>query len=571
MAHLLPVKLKLQNIGEICDGIGDIDAHIGATELRQLCFDRLYPLWQEWSQGTPLDINDTQLYASKNGFVALTPPPAHVPDRNCLYQYCLKSGTGKHAVERFHKGTHLELQLRVPNHIYDAALDQDDAEDRDVAMHHTGSLSHGVQVSAATHTGIAHGRVVTDKGNMSTTDHDLATVLRPPIPDNRNVITAAAFDTCMALELAQNSSKLEYKPLSGKRPSSIQTVHICHCQVCTTVQTKRQRTETIVDARGAHLRLSRYRFDLGIAHAAQNAPKLQDFKSAVSKEHFAHCEFIPIQRLELSELLGGKLPSLDHMPRLTGSLTVDFKNRLGKPGSFKTAHIGRITLHEDQAFPGFESLRNTFSGKDICVKQMFEREGRTGNIFRLSDAQELTAVWPEFECLQWGTVIHDASLNTARRIFEKQSKPPHFPLMPTRMVRGMLAICLGETRKRAVLIEELIDPTHEGEFRKFVHNSEQTPLVSLRRGKESELGEQLCFLQHIQWIMSGENCFISDYQGGSTLLTDPQIITNPKLLRNGSVGVFANGNTQLVLRDLMSALLFAMLRVPLALTCLQAV
>ncbi|KAI5990982.1 hypothetical protein EDD15DRAFT_2169762 [Pisolithus albus] len=48
----------------------------------------------------------------------------------------------------------------------------------------------------------------------------------------------------------------------------------------------------------------------------------------------------------------------------------------------------------------------------------------------------------------------------------------------------------------------------------------------------------LAFTQHVQYVKTGGQVYISDYQGSGSLLTDPQILTHPYVSRK----LFSEGN-----------------------------
>jgi len=61
------------------------------------------------------------------------------------------------------------------------------------------------------------------------------------------------------------------------------------------------------------------------------------------------------------------------------------------------------------------------------------------------------------------------------------------------------------------LAEELI-PTLDGDFVKYIHNSDAAPCSFLDR-TEDEIAKFLAFTQHMQYVKTGGQVYISDYQG----------------------------------------------------------
>ncbi|KAL4067086.1 hypothetical protein V8B97DRAFT_1919298 [Scleroderma yunnanense] len=83
----------------------------------------------------------------------------------------------------------------------------------------------------------------------------------------------------------------------------------------------------------------------------------------------------------------------------------------------------------------------------------------------------------------------------------------------------------GGTVSTMFLAEELI-PASEGDFMKYIHNSDATP-CDLFDTKADKIAQFLSFTQHVQYSKTGGQVYISDYQGSGLLLTDPQILTHP--------------------------------------------
>ncbi|GLB40066.1 putative alpha-kinase family protein [Lyophyllum shimeji] len=93
-----------------------------------------------------------------------------------------------------------------------------------------------------------------------------------------------------------------------------------------------------------------------------------------------------------------------------------------------------------------------------------------------------------------------------------------------------------DAKKTAFLLEEVIDTSTEGPFRKYLNNTSPVPLAMETKADE-ERAKFLAFTQHVQYWKTKKQAFVSDYQGGRSLLTDPQISSS------GTLGpIFADGN-----------------------------
>ncbi|KAJ7205242.1 hypothetical protein GGX14DRAFT_368183, partial [Mycena pura] len=107
---------------------------------------------------------------------------------------------------------------------------------------------------------------------------------------------------------------------------------------------------------------------------------------------------------------------------------------------------------------------------------------------------------------------------------------PPFPVPDMCFVHAGLAISHTSTSydsaiANTFLIEELLDTSSSG-FEKFINNGSAQP-VEAAMSAHPDICMFLTFTQHLQYWKSGEAIFLSDLQGTTSVLTDPQIITNP--------------------------------------------
>ncbi|KAG1721102.1 hypothetical protein EDB19DRAFT_1646669, partial [Suillus lakei] len=92
----------------------------------------------------------------------------------------------------------------------------------------------------------------------------------------------------------------------------------------------------------------------------------------------------------------------------------------------------------------------------------------------------------------------------------------------------------------AFLLEEVIDGE---DFTKFIHNMDPDPLLDPDQdGYDFVLF--LAFMQHIQYVKTGGLVYISDYQGNTSLLTDPQIMTHSSVSEGKDMFFFWGGNIE---------------------------
>ena len=193
-------------------------------------------------------------------------------------------------------------------------------------------------------------------------------------------------------------------------------------------------------------------------------------------------------------------------------------------GTFKSAHPGKI-----QFINGGGPLAN---GR-VCVKQVLERMP-SGAIVRLKGRHELEKLSVECNCLIWASILLDLTYQFIARKIEKmpvggQLSCP-IPVIPTlRFTRSVIALVREPSMEKAFLVEEWIAlDNNEHPFIKYLGNRFPESCVPPTASPEAHnIAEFLVFAQHVQWEKTGGLVFTSDYQGAGSILTDPQITSNP--------------------------------------------
>ncbi|KAI0310016.1 hypothetical protein OF83DRAFT_924543 [Amylostereum chailletii] len=115
---------------------------------------------------------------------------------------------------------------------------------------------------------------------------------------------------------------------------------------------------------------------------------------------------------------------------------------------------------------------------------------------------------------------------------------PMFTVPSMRLVQAALGVGRVDGKPFVVLLEEWINPEVEGPFRKYLGNGSALPFDDLSV-EDMHCAEFLTFAQHVQYWKTGGLAFLADFQGGSTLLTDLQVVTAPSL---GGDQLFGEGN-----------------------------
>ncbi|KAJ7214556.1 kinase-like domain-containing protein, partial [Mycena pura] len=154
----------------------------------------------------------------------------------------------------------------------------------------------------------------------------------------------------------------------------------------------------------------------------------------------------------------------------------------------------------------------------------------------------------EANLLYWASSLMGFTYSFINYFISKAVGKPPFDIPELRFVYAGVAVShdqvLGNNTantssvRRTYLLEELID-TEAEDFVKFVHNGNALPLLE-PEDPLYEIAQFLCFTQHVQYYKTEGAVFLSDLQGTKTLLTDPQIMTSPKI--SGDTNIFGEGN-----------------------------
>ncbi|KAF9477407.1 hypothetical protein BDN70DRAFT_810773 [Pholiota conissans] len=184
-------------------------------------------------------------------------------------------------------------------------------------------------------------------------------------------------------------------------------------------------------------------------------------------------------------------------------------------GAFKVAYLGHVSI------PLFGA-----AAVDVCIKQTFVRSPEDAKKSKIilqgqTQAKNLTM---ELNCLGWAHALMDLVYAFIRRKEAILGKPD-FAIPQMRFVQAGLAIPKDENPANVFLLEEAIDSGSPSWFTKYLNNSSAKP-VKFKDSNKLLRAQFLSFSQHVQFVETEGLAFISDFQGGPTLLTDPQIITN---------------------------------------------
>ncbi|KAL0957315.1 hypothetical protein HGRIS_001124 [Hohenbuehelia grisea] len=237
-------------------------------------------------------------------------------------------------------------------------------------------------------------------------------------------------------------------------------------------------------------------------------------------------------------------------PQVTrqGVLYLHGSARLGI-GTFKTCHAGRLSLSGD-------SLENELLGSglnaEVAVKRFYVGEmsasGQVPKVRRLNIEDERQKTVMEGQILCWSTSLLEFGYTYIDHQLQKLRSDdkldrfhtilldrlaPHIPQL--RFVRGGITTRFNDqepnTSRRGTsniaavyLLEERITESAQG-FTKYINNDRPIPLITDPNDPRYNTCTFLCAMQHILFVKTQRQLFLSDLQGDSDLLTDAQVMT----------------------------------------------
>ncbi|KAG2150989.1 uncharacterized protein EDB93DRAFT_1276702 [Suillus bovinus] len=262
-----------------------------------------------------------------------------------------------------------------------------------------------------------------------------------------------------------------------------------------------------------------------------------DVRQMLTVQH-ENIEFFPIPTRPLSVILDDpKLHAafrtdtkLSHSGRLTVQTSTD--DMLGV-GGFKTAHPGFLMLLSAPEIP-----LGSRPCQKVTVKRPFYKKYPPGSstnpinfsIGRYTISDELPKLFREANVLYWArsllTFAYEYIDHCAGLALSHDHTQPGHKSKSLTMPRA------------GYLVEELITD----DFIKYIHNMDCNPMLDPYE-VGYEIAEFLACTQHIQFAKTGGLAFISDYQGGLEILSDPQVLTHP-LVNKGKDDIFGDGNIE---------------------------
>ncbi|KAF7358149.1 hypothetical protein MVEN_00863000 [Mycena venus] len=535
-AVVLPVgKTTPKIIGDVLECIDHVPAHIGAVALKTCCFNAIAPAWSAYSNGYPISCDSLILRDDK--WVAITPRD---PDVDAIAHRFYKPPKRGSNTMQF-RSKKIVMNLHFLNKIYDDFLRVQEAAVEQQDFDLLQRVQQSIQDDA-----YDHFSAVPSEGSTSVTvkskGKGKAKAARPPAPSKRvtRQQTALTDDSAvMAPPEARMSTRLT-PPATVSISSASSSMDPLFLQASSKLDSVATRPSTPPR--------SSLKRPLPDSPGSPQYSK-EEMKQLVKRQTNA-------SRLQLGSLFAMKmitaavypmkplntlldLASTDsHWKTYCGNassvsimLTTDPKEQ--KVGAFKMASFGVATppifgndpnVCAKQSY--YESKGLRIAGTDaVPIQNVAHDVGRQAKVLTM-----------ELRCLTWARVLLLIIYDFIRRFTRDHGQPP-FEIPQLAFVQAALAMIPGADQD-LYLLEECIG-ANEGKFRKYINNRAAIPTV-FNNVADDERAKFLCFTQHYQYLKTHKMVFVSDYQGGDRLLTDPQIMSAPSL--DDAKHLFADGN-----------------------------
>ncbi|KAJ7726305.1 hypothetical protein DFH07DRAFT_758178 [Mycena maculata] len=505
---MLPGKTTQKLVGDVLEVVDDVGCHIGADDLKRLCFDALLPVWNEFTSQFPLSIDDVTLRDDKWAVVV----PRN-PDVDAIAHKFFHAAKKPNGAPQF-RSKKLVMNIHIPNRIWDAYNAARDAALEQVrfAAFHKFMWPNTLIILRTSS--------ITSSGKSRCLTLTMLWTLRSRNASQNGLDRESASNICSNLTNLKSKSALFISSSQGTSQTSTRTPpskRICLPDSPESPAMTRDLLERVLGNQTPSSKMqlgALCAFFLktvnAVVHPLKPFTKMGDLNSTTS---------------DWRTFCGPPRPA---------TLMLDMDPKRQMVGAFKMATLGESS----------PALFDDPTNFDICIKQTFYSKAVKGASITQQprcniphDAQsQAKGLTTEVRCLAWAHVLLSSTYTFIRR-FIRDNGPPPFAIPQLRYVKGALASSQGAERD-LFLVEERI----MGTFRKYINNRATIPTV-FPDAVNNETAKFLAFTQHYQYWSSYKMVFISDYQGtlyllccsshihnmtgGDTLLTDPQIMSSP--------------------------------------------
>ena len=253
--------------------------------------------------------------------------------------------------------------------------------------------------------------------------------------------------------------------------------------------------------------------------------------SSVFRQKIMQVDCYPIPVCNLDDLILNKMAfNIKTAELFSGNIRLDRStDAILRVGAFKTAQAAQLTLS-----PLTRSGIGSIPNYEIVLKRPYisdssfpdEPAGPPFTRFALKD--ESNILYREANVLYWAKALLKMTYEFIDHAIDAAKEPPPFDVPRLRFVDAGLLLaysnapaeeCTLPSVNTAAAVsmmflgEELIPtPSNGDDFVKYIHNGDAAPCVFLDPETEN-IADFLAFTQHIQYVKTGGQVYISDYQG----------------------------------------------------------
>ncbi|KAI6004803.1 hypothetical protein EDD15DRAFT_2359683 [Pisolithus albus] len=509
-------NLRANNIGSICEGLKDVDALSTARELAGIALETLIPRIKAYSP---------QFYWQEDEFIVRDSKwvdlSRHASTQGYFYNECLHASNRKGSKATVFKSKQFMLFVVVP------AKQWEEFEKFREKLQSSPPI-HGQQMSLANSSATSppHSSISTPVVTRRATTSEPSS----PLVISREMVTTASSDVF-------------------DRPISHDVIH--HRDGNKATSGKRHHRHTSSTSSGSASVPPQKKFattfsspDPGQIKEALQTGGACDFDvRTVFRQRIIQVDFYAIPTCDIDDLVNKKAAfDIRDTELICGNIRLDLSAKaLIGVGAFKTAQMAQLTLSRLR-----DSGIGSTTNHSIVLKRPYiddhPAESRPPFV-RYALKDESNILYREANALYWAKALLQMTYRFIDHTLDAAKLPPPFEIPRLRFVDAGLLFTYSEvplaTAERAgqlvkpsgivnvaYLVEEFIPLSSGDEFVKYIHNGDATPCFLLDEKAEG-IADFLAFTQHVQYVKTGGQVYISDYQGSGMLLTDPQILTHP--------------------------------------------
>ncbi|KAJ7853399.1 hypothetical protein B0H13DRAFT_1904126 [Mycena leptocephala] len=507
-----PGRVTAEIIGDMYHVVDKVKASIGAGEIKIMAWNILGPKWAAHTDGYDLNVDDCTIH--NKDWVEIV--AIRSPDVNAIADRFYKPNP-KSPNEPIFKTAKFLVNFCIPWAIYSAFLDRDTEQQEQSQSYDNTENSRSIEsededsIVVVTRTSVpgrnSSRQLSRRPSNWRSRQPSSSRQLRSqssqqPVSKSRSaVLRPASFS-------GQNSPLFSYDPDDAEKDSEKDMLRSDD-----EVTVPALRSESDLD----HLAHSATPFSIPVfpkealfkALSQQTMPSRKEINSLMNFSAISVQASIARQRT-LTDLLdnSANFESFLKTPPMDVILHLDLTHKAQKRGGFKMTAFGRSSK------PMFATGSTEICGKRSYYEQKNVETGTTECIPYPSprQAQDLMV---ELKCNVWSASLLEDVYAGIDRFNALSTTNPPVEILRMRFVRVAFAT-EGKSSERSVfLVEEQIEESREGQFRKYINNRAPIPTTFVSGSENGTRASFLAFTQHWQFKRTHGLAFVSDYQGQS--------------------------------------------------------